>query len=71
MLAVEGVLSVLCGARDVVARASRVPLDDAGCDTLADVIDVASRLRSAADAVVLSARECPMFCVSGPVGWSF
>ena len=55
MLAVEGVLSVLCGARDVVARASRVPLDDAGCDTLADVIDVASRLRSAADAVVLSA----------------
>ena len=49
------VLSVLCGARDVVARASRVPLGDAGCDTLADVIDVASRLRSAADAVVLSA----------------
>ena len=48
-------MSVLCGARDVVARASRVPLGDAGCDTLADVIDVASRLRSAADAVVLSA----------------
>ncbi len=55
VLAVEGVLSVLCGARDVVARASRVPLGDAGWDTLADVIDVASRLRSAADAVVLSA----------------
>ena len=55
VLSVEGVLSVLCGARDVVARASRVPLGDAGCDTLADVIDVASRLRSAADAVVLSA----------------
>ncbi len=52
---VEGVLSVLCGARDVVARASRVPLGDAGCDTLADVVDVASRLRSAADALVLSA----------------
>ncbi|WP_423917266.1 HNH endonuclease signature motif containing protein [Candidatus Poriferisodalis sp.] len=52
---VEGVLSVLCGARDVVARASRVPLGDAGCDTLADVIDMASRLRSAADALVLSA----------------
>ena len=52
---VEGVLSVLCGARDVVARASRVPLGDASCDTLADVIDVASRLRSATDAVVLSA----------------
>ena len=51
----EGVLSVLYGARDVVARASRVPLGDAGCDTLADVIDIASRLRSAADAVVLSA----------------
>ncbi len=46
---------MLCGARDVVARASRVPLGDAGCDTLADVIDVASRLRSATDAVVLSA----------------
>ena len=55
VLLVEGVLSVLCGARDVVARASRVPLGDAGCDTLADVIDVASRLRSATDAVVLSA----------------
>ncbi|WP_428121150.1 HNH endonuclease [Candidatus Poriferisodalis sp.] len=53
--AVEGVLSVLYGARDVVARASRVPLDGGGCDTLADVIDVASRLRSAVDAVVLSA----------------
>ena len=53
--AAEGVLSVLCGARDIVARASRVRLADAGCDTLADVIDVASRLRSAADAVVLSA----------------
>ena len=52
---VEGVLSVLCGARDVVARASRVPLGGGGCDALADVIDVASRLRSAADAVVLSA----------------
>ena len=51
----EGVLSVLYGARDVVARASRVPLGDAGCDTLADVIDIASRLRSAADALVLSA----------------
>ncbi|WP_428114724.1 DUF222 domain-containing protein [Candidatus Poriferisodalis sp.] len=55
VLLVEGVLSVLCGARDIVARASRVPLGDAGCDTLADVIDVASRLRSATDAVVLSA----------------
>ncbi len=55
VLPVEGVLSVLCGARDVVARASRVPLDDAGCDLLGDVVDVASRLRSAADAVVLSA----------------
>ena len=53
---VEGVLSVLCGARDVVARASRVPLGDADCDMLGDVVpDVASRLRSAADAVVLSA----------------
>ena len=46
---------MLCGARDVVVRASRVPLGDAGCDTLADVIDVASRLRSATDAVLLSA----------------
>ena len=55
VLSVEGVLSVLCGARDVVARASRVPLGDAGCDRLVDVVDVASRLRSAADAVVLSA----------------
>ncbi|WP_419922669.1 HNH endonuclease signature motif containing protein [Candidatus Poriferisodalis sp.] len=51
---VEGVLSVLCGARDVVARVSRVPLGG-GCDALADVIEVASRLRSATDAVVLSA----------------
>ena len=55
MLSVEGVLSVLCGARDVVARASRVPLGDAGCDALGDVVDMASRLRCAADAVVLSA----------------
>ncbi len=55
VLSVEGVLSVLCGARDVVARASLVPLGDAGCDRLGDVVDVASRLRSAADAVVLSA----------------
>ena len=55
VLPVEGVLSVLCGARDVVARASRVPLGDAGCDTLADVIAAAARLRCAADAVVLAA----------------
>ena len=46
---------MLCGARDVVARASRVPLGDAGCDRLGDVVDMASRVRSAADAVVLSA----------------
>ena len=55
VLSVEGVLSVLCGARDVVARASRVPLGDAGCDALGDVVDMASRLRCAADAMVLSA----------------
>ena len=55
VLSVEGVLSVLCGARDVVARASRVPLGDAGCDALGDVVDMASRLRCAAEAVVLSA----------------
>ena len=52
---VEGVLSVLRGARDVVTRASRVPLGDTGCETLADVIAVASRLRSATDAVLLAA----------------
>ncbi len=55
MLAVEGVLGVLCGAREVVTRASRVPLGDAGCDTLADVIAAAARLRSATDAVLLAA----------------
>ena len=46
---------MLCGPRDVVARASRVPLGDADCDTLADVIAAAARLRCAADAVVLAA----------------
>ena len=48
-------MGVLCGARDVVARASRVPLGDAGSDTLADVIAAASRLRSATDALLLAA----------------
>ncbi len=52
---VEGVLSVLCGARDVVARASRVPLDNASSESLGDVVAVAARLRSAADALVLAA----------------
>ena len=53
--AVVGVLGVLWGAREVVTRASRVPLGDAGCDTLADVIAAAARLRSATDAVLLAA----------------
>ncbi|WP_428121581.1 HNH endonuclease signature motif containing protein [Candidatus Poriferisodalis sp.] len=52
---VEGVLSVLRGARDVVTRASRVPLGDTGCETLDDVVAVAARLRSATDAVLLAA----------------
>ena len=52
---VEGVLWVLYGARDVVARASRVPLDNASSESLADVVAVAARLRSAADALVLAA----------------
>ena len=55
VLPVEGVLGLLRGAREVVARASRVPLGDAGCETLADVIVVTARLRSAADAVLLAA----------------
>ena len=55
VLAVEGVLGVLCGAREVVTKASRVPLGDARCDTLADVIAAAARLRSATDAVLLAA----------------
>ena len=46
---------MLRGARDVVTRASRVPLGDTGCETLADVIAVAARLRSATDAVLLAA----------------
>ena len=52
---VKGVLSVLCGARDVIARASRVPLGDADCETLSDVVAVASRLRSATDVLLLAA----------------
>ncbi len=48
-------MGVLCGAREVVTRASRVPLGDVGCDTLADVIAAAARLRSATDAVLLAA----------------
>ena len=51
---VESVLSVLCGARDVVVRASRVPLGGADCETLSDVIAAASRLRSATDALLLA-----------------
>ncbi len=39
----------------MVTRASRVPLGDTGCETLADVIAVAARLRSATDAVLLAA----------------
>ena len=51
---VVGVLGVLCGARDVVARASRVPLGDADCETLADVSAAAAPLCSATDAPVLA-----------------
>ena len=49
------VLSVVCGARDVVAGASRVPLDDADSDTLAQIIAAAGRLRSATEALLLAA----------------
>ncbi len=50
----ERVLSVLFGARDVVTRASRVPLGGTDCETLSDVIAAASRLRSATDALLLA-----------------
>ncbi len=52
---VESVESVVCGARDVVAGASRVPLDAADSDTLAQVIAAAGRLRSATEALLLNA----------------
>ena len=52
---VESVLSVLCGARDVVARVSRVPLGGADSDVLAQVIAAGGRLRSAVEAVLLAA----------------
>ena len=45
---------MLCGARDVVTRASRVPLGGTDCETLSDVIAAASRLRSATDALLLA-----------------
>ena len=51
----ESVESVVCGARDVVAGASRVPLDDADSDTLAQIIAAAGRLRSATEALLLAA----------------
>ena len=51
----ESVLSVLRGARDVVARASLVPLEGASSDTLALVVEQAERLRSAAQAMLLNA----------------
>ncbi len=53
--AVGSVLSVLCGARDVVAGASRVPLGDADSETLIQVIAAAGRLRSATQALLLGA----------------
>ncbi|WP_420443704.1 HNH endonuclease [Candidatus Poriferisodalis sp.] len=52
---VLSVLSVLRGARDVVARASLVPLEGASSDTLALVVEQAERLRSAAQAMLLNA----------------
>ena len=54
MPSAASVLSVLCGARDVVARASRVPLGGTDCETLSDVIAIASRLRSATDALLFA-----------------
>ena len=54
-LAAGSVLSVLCGARDVVAGASRVPLVDADSETLTQVIAAAGRLRSATEALLLNA----------------
>ncbi|WP_423922439.1 DUF222 domain-containing protein [Candidatus Poriferisodalis sp.] len=55
VLSAGSVLSVLRGARDVVARASLVPLEGASSDTLAQVVEQAERLRSAAQAMLLSA----------------
>ena len=52
---VESVLSVLCGARDVVAGASRVPLDGADSEALVRVVAAAGRLRSATEALLLNA----------------
>ncbi len=46
---------MVCGARDVVAGASRVPLGDASSDTLERVIAAAGRLCSAAEALLLNA----------------
>ncbi len=48
-------LSVLCGARDVVAGASRVPLGDADSEALIQVIAAAGLLRSATQALLLGA----------------
>ena len=51
----EPVLSLLCGAREAVAEASRVPLADASSGTLTHVIAAAARLRSVTQALMLGA----------------